>query len=91
MTNITLHCETCHTAHELPKTPEIPEHIFVLHCNWCPKCEDQAQDYYEEWWDDNDDGNNGNPVPQPVPDNQLCIPFIFDELQINQMPEKENA
>lgn len=82
MEQIRLHCDHCHTVHELPKTPELPTHVFVMHSNWCPKCEGQVDDYYSEWWDDDEDGNNGQPLPQPVPDNQLCMPFIMDEIGI---------
>lgn len=86
---IRLKCETCYHIWDLPRTNELPEHIFFMHCNWCPKCEDQAQTPYEEWWEDNENGDNYNP-PIPVCDNQLTMPFIFDELEINK-PETINA
>lgn len=82
MQQIRLTCEHCRTVHDLRKTPELPAHVFVMRCNWCPHCEGQVDDYYSEWWDDDEDGNKGNPVPQPVPDNQLCMPFIMDEIGI---------
>lgn len=79
MERIKLTCETCHTTHDLEKTEEIPEHVIFMRCNWCPCCEDQADDYYKEWWDDE---NNPKSYPIPVPDNQLCMPFIFDEIGV---------
>jgi len=82
MSRIKLHCETCNYVHDLEKTPELPAHVFFIHCNWCPLCEERAEDYYQEWWDDNEDGNNRKELPIPVPDNQLVMPFIFDELEI---------
>lgn len=82
MSQMKLICEGCNETYDLPKTSEIPAHIFVIRCNWCPKCENTAQDYWEQWWDDDEDGNNGNPLPVPVPDNQLCLPFIFDEIGV---------
>lgn len=82
MPEMKLICDGCKATYDMKKTSEIPAHIFVIHCNWCPKCEDSAEDYWEQYWDDNEDGNNGTPLPTPVPDNQLCFPFIFDELEI---------
>jgi hypothetical protein len=79
---IKLTCECCNTVHDLNKTPELPAHVFFMRCNFCPSCEDRATDYYEEWWDEEE--NNPVKQPIPVPDNQLCFPFIFDELNINQ-------
>ncbi len=81
MKQIKLTCENCNEVWDLIKTPELPEHVFFMRCNWCPKCEDTATDYYEEWWDENENGDN---VPTPVPDNQLCMPFIFEEIGIKE-------
>ena len=58
-----------------------------MKCNWCPKCEDSANDYWQEWWDENDN-DPANPKPLPVPDNQLTMPFIFDELGIPKTKEQ---
>jgi hypothetical protein len=33
-------------------TNEIPKHVVSMGCNWCPDCEDRAEDYYEEWYKD---------------------------------------
>lgn len=80
MERIQLTCETCKKVYDLEKTEELPAHVFFMRCNWCPECEDQAQDYYYEWYDENE--NDGTPPPPPVPDNQLCMPFIMDEIGI---------
>ena len=77
---ISLHCQLCGEVHTLPKTPELPLHVFILKCNWCIKCEDRADDYYNEWWDESE--NDGKEPISETPDNQLCMPFIMDELQI---------
>ena len=47
---------------------------------------------FKKWdWGRDDDGNFNDPPPE-VPDdpNQLCLPFIFEEIGIEQM-EPENA
>lgn len=79
MSTIKLTCENCNQVHELRKTPELPAHVFFMRCNWCPNCEDDAQDYYKEWWDENENGDS-----IPVPDNQLCMPFIFQEIGVKE-------
>lgn len=82
MERIQLTCQNCKTVHDLTKTEEIPKHVFFMKCNWCPNCEDEADEYYNEWWDKND--NDGTPPPPPVPDNQLTMPFIFEEIGIQK-------
>lgn len=80
---IQMTCECCSKVYDLQKTEEIPDHVFLMRCNFCIECDfnDKMTDYYDEWWDDNE-----NPLerPTPVPDNQLCMPFIFDELEISK-------
>jgi hypothetical protein len=76
---IQMTCEGCGKVYDLTKTEEIPAHVFLMRCNWCPNCEDKAEDYYEEWYDENESSEE---QPPPIPDNQLCLPFIFDELEI---------
>lgn len=80
MPSINITCDTCGMAHEVSRTHEIPDNVISIGCNWCPACEDKANDYYEEWYNYNEDGSNE--LPAPIPDNQLCLPFIFDELEI---------
>lgn len=79
MKQITLNCESCQKVWHLDKTPEIPEHVFLMKCNWCPNCEDTAEDYYNEWWDEDD--NDGSKEQIPVdPINQLVMPFELDRI-----------
>jgi len=83
METIKLTCETCNTTHDLKRKMDDPPYVMFMKCNWCPLCEDRAQDYYDEWVDEDDDRNfPDRPKPIPVPDNQLVMPFIFDELEI---------
>ena len=86
MSKIKLHCEGCQKVYDLEKTSEIPAHVFFMRCNWCPCCEDTAQDYWEEWWDE-DENDPNKPEPIPVGDNQLTMPFIFEELDIEVLKE----
>lgn len=89
MERIQLTCECCGKVWDLEKTPEIPAHVFLMRCNFCLECDmnGKMMDYYCEWWDE--DGNNpDNPKPIPVSDNQLCMPFIFDELEIPKTKEQ---
>jgi len=63
MINIKLKCNGCDKIHTLNRTNEIPDNIKSLSSNWCPNCEDSANDYYEEFWheneiDENDTTNN---------------------------------
>jgi len=50
---------------------------------------------FQKWdWDQDDDGNWIEPTPVPPDDpNQLCLPFIFDELNIPklEMHEKDST
>jgi hypothetical protein len=89
MATIKITCETCHKTHEVTKTNEIPEHVVSMGCNWCPECEDRAEDYYEEWYNDND-GDNGN-GGDDVPDNQLVMPFIIQEINENVEADMERS
>jgi hypothetical protein len=85
MATIKITCETCQKTHEVRRTNEIPEHVVSMGCNWCPECEDRAEDYYEEWYNDGDNGNGFNDLP----DNQLVMPFIIQEINDNVETKKE--
>lgn len=73
---INITCDTCHTTHSVDRTKEIPKNIISMGCNWCPLCEDRAEDYYEEWYNDSDDKES---TPE-IPDNQLSMPFELNEI-----------
>ena len=88
MERINLNCENCHTVYDFKKTNELPKHVFFMRCNWCPKCEDDANDYYKEWWD-KDDNNPNKTKSIPVGDNQLCMPFILDEIGVKHTKDIE--
>ena len=75
---IKMTCEGCNEVYDLRKTSEIPDHVFFMRCNWCPSCEINAKEDYEEWYDENESGE----PEQPTPDNQLCMPFLFEEIGI---------
>ena len=77
MNRINITCDTCSLVHDVPRTPEIPSHVVSMGCNWCPACEDRAEDYYEEWYNESDGEET---KPDDVPNNQLCMPFVLDEI-----------
>ncbi len=68
MAKINVHCDTCKKMHTVDRTEEIPDEVVALKCNWCPGCEDQAQDYYME------DYLTYEPFhPDLIPPNQLNL------------------
>lgn len=48
MPNINITCDICKKTHSVRRTDEIPEEVTEIFCNWCPECEDKAEDYYTE-------------------------------------------
>lgn len=76
----------CGMIHEVERTSEIPDNVISMGCNWCPVCMDSADAPYEEWYNE-DDGENGEPKPIPIGDNQLVMPFDIEDC-IN-LPETE--
>ena len=79
MAIIGITCETCNTIHTVKKTKEIPSNVIAMKCNWCPLCEDKADDYYQEWYSEFD---TKDPIIEPpIPSNQLVFPFIIDEIE----------
>jgi hypothetical protein len=54
MTNIIITCDGCKKSHSVYRTNEIPTQVVSLSCNWCPECEDDADDYYEEKYNYNE-------------------------------------
>ena len=49
-------CENCSHSFEVELTIDIPNGAVAGWCNYCPRCEDEMQDYYDEWFVD----ENGN-------------------------------
>lgn len=85
---IQLQCDHCHKVHEVKRTSEIPAWVVSLGCNWCPACEDEADDYWQEYYKPDNEHGYFEPEPEPIPDNQLCFPFLFDELEIPKIKEQ---
>ena len=75
---IIIHCQGCNKSHNVRRTDEIPSNVISMSCNWCPDCEDKAEDWYQEWYNYND--NDGSQQNGDIPDNQLVLPFILDEI-----------
>lgn len=87
MSKINITCDSCHIVHEVTRTKEIPDYVIALACNWCIACSDKAEsDYEERYIPDEEGGDVPDPII-PVPDNQLVMPFIFDELEIKKPNE----
>ena len=81
MSKIKITCDTCCEIHEVSRTNEIPKHVISMGCNWCPNCEDRAKSYYKEWYNYTDEDNEN--IGDNIPDNQLVMPFIFEEINEN--------
>ncbi len=47
---IEMRCRGCKKEYTVTRTLDIPENIDRLECNWCPDCEDQAQEDWTEYW-----------------------------------------
>lgn len=84
MARINITCDTCGKVHDVNRTNEIPRWVIGLACNWCLCCEDQAEDYYEERYIPDEEGGGRSEIPTPIPDNQLVMPFIFDEIGVQK-------
>ena len=67
-------CDNCNHTHSVDRTSEIPKHVVSMGCNWCPKCEYDADDYYDEWYNESDDRD---PQPDSPPPNQLNLFPIY--------------
>jgi hypothetical protein len=52
---INLRCENCTKVYQVRRTKDIPETTKWISSNWCPKCEDDACDYYKETFMDFDE------------------------------------
>lgn len=81
---IKINCDTCGTQHTVSRDSDAPEGATSMGCNWCPKCEDRAEDYYNEWYNFNEGGDNDN-GDDP---NQLMMFSIADEVLENHVPNE---
>ncbi len=75
MATINITCN-CGVTTEVPRTNEIPSSAISMGCNWCPACENTAEEYYEEWYNYPEPGEKKEPIP--IADNQLCLPFEIE-------------
>lgn len=50
METIKIHCQNCKAVHTIKRTLETPHNTDRMECNWCAACEDDAKDYYHEWY-----------------------------------------
>jgi hypothetical protein len=65
---IDITCDACRQTFSVHRTNEIPPDVTKLFCNWCPGCEDKAQDYYDERY-------CYDPIPDLLDPNQLIFEF----------------
>ena len=56
--NIQCQCGNSHKAKL--KGYNVPKDANIMKCNFCPDCENEAMDYYEEWYEDKNGENLGN-------------------------------
>ena len=87
MNTIKMNCD-CGKVHEVQRDSDAPKNAVSMGCNWCPICEDTAEDYYNEWYNlidnnDDDDTDNKPMLPGDVPDNQLMLFSIADDILQN--------
>lgn len=65
MITILLKCDFCKREYDIDRDRDVPERATSISCNWCPKCEENAKEYYEEKYnfdDPPDYGNNPNQI-----------------------------
>lgn len=78
---IKITCDTCSKSHDVHRDIDAPKDATSMGCNWCPACEDRAEDYYEEWYNFNESGESESNDP-----NQLVMFSIADEVLATQKP-----
>lgn len=78
---ININCDGCHAVTEVTRTNEIPDNVISLGCNWCPSCEDDANDYYDEWY--NTGGGDGDEPDEPTNPFQKDL-FPLYEVQLQE-------
>lgn len=47
-------CANCNKSIKVTRTSDIPHNAEYGYCNYCPSCEDDMDDYYDEWFYDVD-------------------------------------
>lgn len=95
-------CDNCLHQHPDPDHPKQCNLIMRSMC-YSPKDKEYPEEWtfdekrnpictkFVKWdWGKDDDGNWIDPPPPPIDDpNQLCFPFIFDELNIPKIQNHE--
>lgn len=77
MQTIKITCDTCNKTWDVTRDKEAPKSAISMGCNWCPDCEDKAEEDYNEWYNKGDSGEK----EEDIPDNQLCMPFPILEIE----------
>jgi len=80
---IKMNCD-CGKVHKVYRDNSAPKNAISMGCNWCPDCEDTAEDYFTEWYNF-DEGGNENKNEPDVPDNQLMLFSIADDILQNHI------
>lgn len=64
-----LKCKNCGRLHKDVSVDYVPEGATSMSSNWCCYCEDDAKDYYNDWFNFNE--------PEEVDPDQLSL---FDQI-----------
>lgn len=83
---IKINCEGCGMIHEVPRDNDAPKNAISMGCNFCPKCEGQADGNYDEWYNYSDDDDSG----ETYDPNQLMLFSISDDI-LNDKKELQPA
>lgn len=83
---IKINCEGCGNQHEVNRDKESPKSAISMGCNWCPDCEDSAEDYYTEWYNKGDSGET-----TPEDPNQLMMFSVSDEIESPELVTQERS
>ena len=61
MVKIKIKCNGCSKTHEVERTHEILDTTKSLSCNWCPMCDNNAnEDYFEQQHENEIEDINSN-------------------------------
>ena len=50
MKTIEVRCRGCKRVFNNFRLKDIPDNVDYIACNFCPECEDNANDYWKEWY-----------------------------------------
>ena len=73
---IKINCD-CGVAHEVNRDKNAPTTAISMGCNWCPSCEETADEDYDEWYNYTDPDDPYDKGDDP---NQLMLFSITDEI-----------